>query len=97
MRSRKGKKRDMLKGVRPIGINMSFSEEEAEIVHDAADTDKSSLQYWARTRLLAAAEAEKYLAKDAPDVHGHWKRVQAIESLEAEDNENQDPVPVTNA
>ena len=97
MRSRKGMKRDMLKGVRPIGITMSFSEEEAEIVHDAADKDKSSLQYWARTRLLAAAEAEKYLEKDATDVHGHWMRIQAIEFLEAENNENQDSVPVTNA
>ena len=64
MRSRKGKKRDMLKGVRPVGINMSFSEEEAEIVHDAADKDKSSLQYWARTRLLAAAHLERGESND---------------------------------
>ena len=91
MRSRKGKKRDMLKGVRPIGINMSFSEEEAEIIHDAADIDKSSLQYWARTRLLAAAKAER----NDPHYSQFWR--DCVKRVEAEDNENQDPVPTSDA
>ena len=81
MRSRKGKKRDMLKGVRPIGINMSFSEEEAEIIHDAADKEKSSLQYWARTRLLAAAKVES--GNQCTDFAGaHSYNVKAIEKAD---------------
>ena len=45
---------------RPVITTLRFTEEESDLLHEAAEHDDASFQYWARTRLLAAAQVEKH-------------------------------------
>ena len=87
MRSRKGKKRDNLK-IRPVGMGLQFTDEEADILHSSADAVKASFQYWARTRLLAAARVEFENGENSK----RWRVY--LDIVEARDGQNKDSVPV---
>ena len=64
-RKKKFKYTDPLKG-RDATVVIRLSEEELDVLHEASDQLEASVQYWARTRLLASADVEK--GEDATEV-----------------------------
>ena len=85
MARRRGMKIDNLKN-RPAGIHVKLSDGELDAIHEAADSVKASVQYWVRTRLLAAAMLEREDGENSKE----WKQVY-VQFQEEADDDNQNP------